>query len=137
MSIVLVLTLTGSLYPAVAALGEFRQANDRSVKQVARWLQQDSGSDKRPIILGYGAAVPFHAGGILSFFPYADESRALRYIHGVKPDYIVVRSAEMHQAPYVEPWLRRGIGDECAQLVHEVNSPDGQVARVWRWRCGD
>jgi hypothetical protein len=136
-SIVLVLTLTGSLYPAVASLGEFWQASDSSVKPTARWLQQDSRGSKRPIVIAYGAAVPFHAGAIMRNYPYADESRALRYIHGIKPDYIAVRSTEMHQAPYVEEWLRRGIADDCAQLVHEVTSTDGIVTRLWRWRCGD
>lgn len=85
--------------------------------------------------MGYGSAVPFYAGGTLSYLPYAAAEDALRYVHDKAPDFLVVQSGEIHQAPYFAAWLQDGIGDECAREAFTVGTQGTPRIRIWRWTC--
>jgi hypothetical protein len=136
-SVAMAVILIVPLYARVAALGDLNQAGDWSVKEAGLWIRQQPRPDPHPlVVMGYGGAVPFYAGAVMSYLPYAEEARALSHIDGKHPDYIVIRSSETRQGPYFERWLQQGIPSPCASPAHEVTSREGTLTRVWRWTCG-
>ncbi|HEX4475150.1 MAG TPA: glycosyltransferase family 39 protein [Polyangiaceae bacterium] len=125
--------------PSVAALEDFRQSTDRETKTEGQWIR-DRWNERRPhagypVIMGYGAVLPFYAGAVLSYLPYVDDQgTALRYVHWKAPDYIVIRAKEIGKGPYFKSWLEGGIPDPCAEPVRQVTEPTGPL-RIWRWTC--
>jgi hypothetical protein len=138
--LVAAILLCGNAYPRVLAFEDFRQAQDRALKDVGLWIGDHWSSNhptggRHPIIMGYGAVVPFYANGFLNYLPHTDDTElALRYIRWKAPDYIVLGHSEVGQGPYFTSWLRDGIPDSCAEPVHQQDEPGGAI-QIWAWRC--
>jgi MFS family permease len=126
-------------YSDTRQVGELLQSADRVASEAGEWMKTEYAKGDRararPVVMGYGLVTTYYAEGDFGYMPYADEALALRYIHKLAPDFLVVRSSELRQAPYFGPWLERGIEDECASPGFETTSPSGEVIKVWRWRC--
>jgi hypothetical protein len=137
---VVAMLLCGNAYPRVEAFDDFRQARDRALMDTGRWIgtrwsSNPEAGTRHPIIMGYGAVVPFYANGFLNYLPHTDDPElALLYVRWKAPDYIVIRASETAQGPYFAAWLRDGIPDSCAEPVHQQDERDGAI-QVWEWRC--
>jgi 4-amino-4-deoxy-L-arabinose transferase-like glycosyltransferase len=133
-----VLAVSVRVTTAVAWLDDFSQSNDSPARDAGLWLrEQPRASDRgRPLIMVTRSAIVHYAGGTLTYLPYTrDVSRALRYIHWKRPDFIAVSSRYL-LAPYLEQWMKHGIPDACAIPLRRFGS-EGSEVRVWRWNCTD
>jgi len=83
--------------------------------------------------MGLRLAPAYYAEGEIVYLPWADENRALRFIAGIAPDYLMVRATDRDALPYGPKWLDEGIAHPCAEAVTlpAAASPN----RVWRWNC--
>lgn len=132
----------GVLVVAVSARGtarlfEIGQARDIDVRVAGEWIRNDYPeavpSLTRPRIMGIRLAPVHYAQGELLYLPWGDESAALRYIHEVAPDYVMLRETERGAAPFAEKWLTLGVSDPCAE---RVSLPAAAAPyHVWRWTC--
>lgn len=120
-------------------VGELLQSRDEVAAEAGRWMkaehERSDAADRRAHVMGYGLVAPFYADAEFDYLPYAEEALALEYIRRLDPDFIIVRSSELHQAPYFKAWLERGIAHSCATAGFDKTSPDGERFRVWTWRC--
>jgi 4-amino-4-deoxy-L-arabinose transferase-like glycosyltransferase len=123
-------------FPATLEVGEFSQSRESYLKQAGEWIDADFGHGQ-PEVATYGTVIPYYAKGTLRYLPFAPEPLALRYLHVVGPDYVVVRSGDERQAPYMQDWLSRGIPDRCAVPATTVRGDDGSIVRIWSWKCSD
>jgi 4-amino-4-deoxy-L-arabinose transferase-like glycosyltransferase len=139
------LAVAGALLIIVSSLRdipnvyELNETRSVAIKKAAEWIVLDrgrlSGHNDRPVVMGHSAAVVHYANARFSLLPYAPPDLALRYIHEVMPDYIVIGGNERSQAPYLRDWFVHGIADPCARLVFEVSPSVGPAMKVWRWGC--
>ncbi|NNM03822.1 MAG: hypothetical protein HKO65_01865 [Gemmatimonadetes bacterium] len=136
------LLLTGlslRILPATLAESELNQEYSTQSRELGQVIASDHGPgpdpEARPLIMGFGLAPAFYAGGTLAYLPYAEESRALEYVHGMTPDYLILRTLEENQVPYVSSWLETGIPDSCAELIFNAGTASEQRTRIWRWTC--
>jgi 4-amino-4-deoxy-L-arabinose transferase-like glycosyltransferase len=123
--------------PSVSAVwhsGEFAQARTIALKTAGTWLGEQAPRDKT--IMAGGGVVAYYAGATFASLPYASSSLALQHIHRAKPDFIVLRTRDERQAPYIAEWLTNGIPDACGILVKQLEEDEAAVLRVYRWSCG-
>ena len=79
--------------------------------------------------MSMGNEVPYYARATGMRLPYAPEDRALAYIRAKSPDYVVLTGEPSMVGPYYTRWLKRGIPDPTARLVHLIGaSADPDVA---------
>jgi hypothetical protein len=123
-------------YPAARDAGDLRQAGDRHLKQTGEWIRVNS-ERAQPRVAAYSTVVAYYADGSLSPLPFAPEALALKYLHRKRPDFIVVRSDDVRQTPYVADWLDRGIPDRCAVPGTTVLGEGGGIVKIWHWKCTD
>ncbi len=115
----------------VRRLGVFREGAlaSRVDKEVGLWIgrQQD-----RPVrIMDLQIPLAYHTGAQFSHFPYCTGELALRYLDAAQVDYVVLRQGEAFTR-YYEDWLKHGIPDRRAELMH-VSSGAASDFVVYRW----
>jgi 4-amino-4-deoxy-L-arabinose transferase-like glycosyltransferase len=104
-------------------------------RSAGTWLAQNGGSGARMLSISDQAV--FYAGGTWWMLPYApDDATALRYLHKIDPDYVVLDSEYASERPYVNHWLASGIPDRRARVVFRSNGADGVSIAVVRWSAG-
>jgi 4-amino-4-deoxy-L-arabinose transferase-like glycosyltransferase len=123
----------------VTDVGEFSQTRHADVREAGRWIRADyaaRGRVARPKIAGIGLALAHYAGGEEVYLPAADEPRALRFLHRVRPDYLALRDSEIQQTSYAPDWYAGRVADACAQPVADLPAAAAAHFRIWRWSCG-
>ena len=119
-----------------ATVVELDESRDVHLRHAGNWIKENF-DHPNPTIATNGTVVPYYAHGTLHYLPFAPEPLALRYLHTIRPNFVVVVSTDKRQAPYIADWLQRGIPDRCAVPATVVRGPDGEVVNVWRWSCAD
>ena len=109
--------------------GDFRSDAPRLAyrREAGLWL---AGATVAPrTVMSMGNEVPYYARATGMRLPYAPEDRALAYIRAKSPDYVVLTGEPSMVGPYYTRWLKRGIPDPTARLVHLIGaSADPDVA---------
>ena len=116
---------------AVPAEPQFAESLNWERKDAGRWLAQQDGRPKW--VMDAGLQVAYYAGADLAFLPYADSDLALRYIAKRKPDYIVLKSADLASLPYTSSWFENGIPDKRAVLVYDRGTAPAERVKIYRW----
>ena len=99
-------------------------------KDAGTWIGAQQ--PKAGLVMESSDLAAFYAGANWRSLPYAQTPLALRYIAGVAPSYVVLESDAANKVPYLADWLRHGIPDRRATLVHVDDSGGTEVA-VYRW----
>lgn len=137
-ALLLAAALCVSSHPRVAAASEFAESSDAPLKAGGSWIHvhpRVNERRRRPVVMGYSAVLSFYADATLSYLPYTeDEARALRYVHWISPDYIVLRPEDVAQSPYIAHWLQSGVPDSCAHLAHTTPEDRGPLV-IYEWTC--
>jgi len=122
----------------LTGVAELAQTRDVDVRAAGEWMRRDyPGPDTslaRPLVVGIRLALAHYAGGEMIYLPAAPETLALKFIHRVAPDYLVIRQSEAKSTPYGAKWLSGDVADACAQAVH-LPEPAATHYRIWRWAC--
>jgi hypothetical protein len=117
----------------VLNLGEIAEARSIELKQAGLWLATHGKPEN--VVMTVGMVVPYYAGATAMMLPYSDSAPALAYLHKKKFDFIVLRSTESSQRPFLPDWLQNGIPDQCAHLAHRVgNGPEHEIL-IYEWNC--
>jgi len=115
----------------VRRVGEFREGAlpTRVDKELGSWIGHQQ---NRPVrIMDLQIPLAYHAGAQFSHFPYSTSELALRYLDAAQVDYIILRRGEAF-TQYYEEWLKRGIPDPRAELLHVSPGVDAKFA-IYRW----
>lgn len=120
-------------------LHDISQTRQQDLRATGEWIRADfrqsSASPWRPRVLAFRTAIAHYARGELVYPGWGDEVRALKYVHAVSPDYLVLRHDETASLPYGEKWFEGEIADACAQEVTTLSADAAAHYRVWRWTC--
>jgi hypothetical protein len=126
----IVVTLATSLW-AIPDEEQFAQSLSWERRDSGRWLAQQ---DPRPKwVMDAGLQVTYYSGADLIYLPFADPDLALRYIAKRKPDYIVLKSADLESLPYTATWFQQGIPDQRAVLVYDRGAAASERIKIYRW----
>jgi 4-amino-4-deoxy-L-arabinose transferase-like glycosyltransferase len=127
--------------PAVLESHDFYSARFTALRDGGRWL--DSRSEGRKTIMCNSIVLAFYSGGTGTYIPYAPEKDALEYMHRKMPDYVVLRSDDRDDAPFMDKWLSQGIPDPCAREIRRIRQVDelglgthSEEMAIYEWRCG-
>lgn len=119
------LILVCMVIPSGAAVyreDEFHTTRFTALRDAGCWLDSQRAGNKT--IMGISAVLAYYAHATRMYLPYASESVALEYIHKKNPDYIVLRSDDQDEGPYIKKWLRSGIPDRCAKELRRYDQVD-------------
>ncbi len=119
--------------PATYEIGEISQSKDKELKRAGQWIAAQGAL--RPRIMGISAVVPYYAGGVLLYLPYSSEDTALQYINQQRPNFIVLREGDEHQAPYLTKWLHEGIPSKCTRKFWQDRGNNGKALSIYAWTC--
>jgi 4-amino-4-deoxy-L-arabinose transferase-like glycosyltransferase len=126
----IVVTLATSLW-AIPDEEQFAQSLSWERRDAGRWLAQQ---DPRPKwVMDAGLQVTYYSGADLIYLPFADPDLALRYIAKRKPDYIVLKSADLESLPYTAMWFQHGIPDQRAVLIYDRGAAASERIKIYRW----
>jgi 4-amino-4-deoxy-L-arabinose transferase-like glycosyltransferase len=99
-------------------------------KEAGLWLA------RRPVpprtVMSTSNEVPYYAGATAMRLPYAPGDRALAYVRLKSPDYVVLPRQPSRVEPYYTSWLKRGIPDPAARLVHLIGAPDDPDVAIFQ-----
>jgi len=115
------------------ALAELGDVDRQHLKTTGAWIRSQVGEGAR--VATYSSVIPYYARGTLHYLPYAPEELGLKYLRTIRPDFVVISSADLRRTPYNQAWFDDGIPDACAQPATEVRGADETVVKVWRWTC--
>ena len=112
-------------------LFSIEQSRYAYVKQACLWLKEFSPGPKR--IACVGVIPTYYAEGTLISLPYADTAQALQYVDSMNVDFIVLDSHWVGHFPELSDWMKHGIPDNRAQLIHAAGiDADNRIA-IYRW----
>jgi 4-amino-4-deoxy-L-arabinose transferase-like glycosyltransferase len=124
--------LTIALYGASRTRDLYNYYKVSHLKEAGQWLG--------PLVLGQktimdsSTIVAFEAGASFVYFPYTDESSALKYIDKKGVRYIIMREEIPAGAHYWKDWLDNGIPDQRARLVYHRRTPRGAIL-IYKWNA--
>ncbi len=104
-------------------------------KEAGLWLAAHDNEAKA--VMDVLPLTPYYAKGSWLPLPYADSERALAYIAGKNPDYIVLADGDRDKRPYIEEWIEYGIPDERAQRIYRSGTKPHIVIEIYRWRSSN
>jgi 4-amino-4-deoxy-L-arabinose transferase-like glycosyltransferase len=87
---------------------------------------------QHPLVMDANPAIGFYAGAADWPLPYCDSDTAVRYLAKIKPDFVVLQSANAAVFPYVAEWMAKGIPDPRAILLATEAAPDGGSVQIYR-----
>ena len=93
---------------------------------------------EQPRVMTLSSVISYYANGDLVYYPWVREdetSLALRFIHDRKPDFLVLRTAELEFLPFTKTWLGDGVPDQCAEELSRRSEPPSGELIVYRWNC--
>ncbi|HZD54377.1 MAG TPA: glycosyltransferase family 39 protein [Woeseiaceae bacterium] len=97
------------------------------------WLANTDSRPGQPIrVMSASNEVAYYADATKQRLPYASETKALAYLNAKNPDYVVLVNEPQFRAFYSE-WLKRGIPDRAARLVHQIGPSNDPEAAVFEW----
>lgn len=131
----LVLTATLLLWamPGVPRDRELAESSEKYLKEAGRWLDRYKPGSKS--LMAVGSTLPYYANGTQLYLPYTDSTRALAYIHGKRPDFIVLQGDELNTRPYMRDWFQHSIPDACAQPIRHTDGTELQEIEIYQWNC--
>ena len=101
------------------------------VKEAGLWLRADQPVPKN---IFSSTMMAYYADAYQLIFPYADSELALRYIHKMNPDFIVIEQPSSEaQMPYSAGWAKQGIPDSRAKLIYEAGTPQSGRVQIYSW----
>jgi hypothetical protein len=119
---------------AVRKLPEFMESAlpTRVDKDIGLWIGHRQKQAVR--IMDLQLPLAYHAHAQFSYFPYCPSDLALGYLDAAKIDYVILRRGQKFTR-YYEEWLKQGIPDSRAELVHVSPAADAAFA-IYRWHRG-
>jgi hypothetical protein len=105
----------------------------RAARTAGAWVDADAPGPK--LVVAVGDEVAFSARSDWIPLPYADARTSLAYLHAKHPTYVVLERSRARTRPYLEAWLRDGIPDPNARLVHVVAPEGTQAIAIYAWRA--
>lgn len=116
---------------------DLNQTRDTDMRVAGEWIRDDYTEGvpglSRPLLMGIRLAPAYYAEGEIVYLPWAEEERALRFIAGIAPNYVMLRETDRRAVPYGAKWLSEGIGHPCAEAV--TLPATASRYRIWRWSC--
>jgi 4-amino-4-deoxy-L-arabinose transferase-like glycosyltransferase len=100
------------------------------LKEAGLWLRAYQPGPKN---IFSSTVMAYYAGAYQLIFPYADSELALRYVHKMNPDFIVIEPYAEVMAPYLAQWAKLGIPDSQAKLIYEGGTPQSGAIRIYSW----
>ena len=80
-----------------------------------------------------GIIPTYYAEGTLISLPYADICAGSAYLDSMNVDFIVLDSHWVGHFPELSDWMKHGIPDNRAQLIHAAGiDADNRIA-IYRW----
>jgi hypothetical protein len=126
----ILITLATSLW-AIPGEEQFAQSLTWERRDAGRWLAHQEPRPKW--VMDAGLQVTYYSGADLIYLPFADSDLALRYIAKRRPDYIVLKSADVESLPYTAMWFQQGIPDQRAVLVYDRGTAASERVKIYRW----
>lgn len=106
-------------------------ASKRPIRAAGEWLRETAGPSAR--VMDTNVVVAYHARADVSWFPYCDETTAIRYIDKKNVQYLVLRDWRSDAVPYLRRWLDQGVPDGRGTVVYSTTLTSGERIRIVRW----
>ena len=103
--------------------------SSRVEEDLGLWIGHQQNHPVR--IMDLSIPVTFHADAQWVDFPYCSPELALRFLDAAQVDYIVLRRGATF-TKYYEEWMKRGVPDPRAELLHVSSGVDSAYV-VYRW----
>lgn len=118
----------------VASVGDLQMGRPARlpVKEAGLWLRAYQPGPKN---IFSSSVMAYYADAYQLLFPYADSGLALRYIHKMNPDFIVIEPHSEALVPYLAEWTRQGIPDPDAQLIYNGGTRASGTIQIYRWKA--
>jgi len=127
-----VLVVASSAF-GVSYVGELQMGRPSHlpIKEAGLWLRAYQPGPKNVFS---STVLAYYADAYQLIFPYADSELALRYIHRMNPDFIVIEQPSSEaQMPYLAGWAKQGIPDSRAKLIYEAGTPQSGRVQIYSW----
>ncbi|HEX9892664.1 MAG TPA: glycosyltransferase family 39 protein [Gemmatimonadales bacterium] len=139
MAVVLALSVLVLAARDTTSVADLSQTRNGDLRAAGQWIRGDylaaGEGDSPPLIASLGVALAYYAGGEVVYLPFADEPRALRFLHAAAPDYLAIRDSELARIPFAQDWFDGRVGDACIHPVTTLPPAAASHVRIWRWTC--
>jgi 4-amino-4-deoxy-L-arabinose transferase-like glycosyltransferase len=114
-------------------VGELESGWPRNLplKEAGLWLRAHQLGPKN---IFSSTVMAYYADAYQLIFPFTDSELALRYIHKMDPDFIVIEPNSGAFAPYLVLWAKQGIPDSQAKLIYEGGTPQSGRIQIYSWK---
>jgi Dolichyl-phosphate-mannose-protein mannosyltransferase len=103
--------------------------NGLAIRSAGEWLEASPGAKT---VMDTSAVTAFHARSKYIPLPWCDSDTALRYVHKKGTNFIVIKSWEADNRPYLRDWLNSGIPAADISLVHAVPGEPGERILIYQ-----
>jgi 4-amino-4-deoxy-L-arabinose transferase-like glycosyltransferase len=131
-AVIPVVLVIGCSAVGIREVGELETGWSRHlpVKEAGLWLRAFRPGPKN---IFSSTVMAYYADANQLIFPYADSEVAIRYVHKLNPDFIVIEPYAEVTAPYLAQWAKLGIPDSQAKLIYEGGTPQSGAIRIYSW----